>query len=261
VTTSSISGVVVNFRTPELTASAARSILDEGVAEVLVVDNDSGDDSLAFLRSAFSHDDRLRVIANPSNVGFGSGVNHAAGLATSDLLFVLNSDATVRPGSLQALASVADDPAIGLVAPTVLDAQTGLPQSDAGGPFPTARSTLFRRNHRVVDPDQEWVSGVAFMIRRAVFEEVGGFDQAYFMYFEDVDLCWRLRRAGYRIERAPAAIVDHIGRASHQSNRRKHRQYFASQDRWFRKSGTPLLVRSAFRAARWPQRARRMLRP
>src|SRR5205814_1501518 len=141
------------------------------------------------------------------------------------------SDAVLTSGSLAALVATLDrDGGVGIVAPVALDAN-GNEQVDSYGRFPTLWTLLTRRNRSprsTVEPD--WVSGVAMLVRRDEFLARGGFDPAFWMYYEDVDLCRRYREAGQRVVRDAAATVVHISGGSRGDKRRHFRAYFRSQD-------------------------------
>lgn len=245
--------VVVNFRTKELTVDAVRSVLaDPLVAEVVVVDNGSGDGSAAFLRSALP-DERVRIVEAPDNLGFGQGVNAGAAEADAPFLFLLNSDAVVRPGTLDRLRRVlVDDPGVGVVAPAVYLADGRTLQDDAFGPMPAPRALLRTtggRRGRRANPGAGgpgWVSGVALMMRRGDFDSLGGFDPDFVMYLEDVDLCRRIRAAGKRVAREPAAAVVHLGGRSSTARATRLDQFHRSKLVYLRKAGAgPLQLRSA----------------
>lgn len=208
-----VAAVIVNFRTPEFTAAAARSALAEGASAVVVVDNASGDGSVAHLRRELA-DPRVQVVANDRNAGYGAGVN--LGMAAAPELpwvLVINSDAELVPGSLAALVDeIEGHPGVAAVAPLVREADGGL-QADAYGRFYSLWTLLTRANRRPADVDEpDWISGVAMLFRRRAFDQVGGFDPAFTMYLEDVDLCRRLRAAGWRVRRCrQAAVVHQVG--------------------------------------------------
>lgn len=208
--------VIVNYRTKELSAEAARSVASEpAITEIVVVDNASGDGSVEYLRRELD-DPRVQVVASETNLGFGQGVNLGARHCTAPLLLFLNSDAVLVPGSLATLArTLLEDESVAIVAPAVYDAATGNLQAGAHGVFPSLRTILLRTNRRppeTLSPD--WVSGVALLLRRQDFEEIGGFDPEFHMYLEDVELCHRFRAAGRTIRRELAAGVVHAGNRS-----------------------------------------------
>ncbi len=211
-----VAAVIVNYRTKELTAEAARSVASEpGVEEIVIVDNDSRDGSVDYLGTELT-DPRVRVVTSPSNIGFGQGVNLGARQCVAPLLLILNSDAVLLPGSLAPMTrTLLEDDSVAIVAPAVYDAETGDLQAGAHGVFPSLKAILLRKNRRPPEtlwPD--WVSGVAFLLRRRDFEEVGGFDPEFRMYLEDVDLCRRFRSAGRTVRRDLAAGAVHIGNRS-----------------------------------------------
>jgi hypothetical protein len=194
----------------------------------VVVDNASTDGTVAEIA-----DLPVDVLALTENNGFGAGCN--AGWRRGDAPYVLflNPDASIDEESLERLTAVlAAEPAVGLVGPRILDADGSLAFSQRR--FPRLRSTYARALflHRafrhagwadelVRDPDAyetpaspDWVSGACMAARRSVLEEVGGFDERFFLYCEDKDLCRRMREAGYDIRYEPGATVRHHGGAS-----------------------------------------------
>jgi N-acetylglucosaminyl-diphospho-decaprenol L-rhamnosyltransferase len=245
--------VIVNYRTSELTSAAITSILaDDPLTEVVVVDNDSGDGSSARLRRAWSTD-RARILDAGANIGFGAGVNLGSRGATADALLILNSDARVLQGAIANLrAALHDDERLAIAAPLVL-APGGVPQVDAYGSFPSLKSMALRTNRRPREDDApDWVSGVGFLIRRSAFEAVGGFDEAYWMYFEDIDLCRRLRASGWGLRRIRGAAIEHLGGASRVTTRTQGAQYARSQRRYLQSAGYPSILVDAIGALRRP---------
>jgi N-acetylglucosaminyl-diphospho-decaprenol L-rhamnosyltransferase len=249
-----ICAVVVNFRTPDLSIRAVESVLaDAPDVRVVLVDNNSEDGSIATLRERFQHEPSVEVVARQTNGGFGAGVNTGVSGATEEYVFVLNSDAEVGAGCIASLSrELRENEDLAIVAPAVLSAG-GNPQSDVFGQFPTLLTMALRANRRPQNiPSPDWVSGVAFLIRRAAFEQVGGFDEGYRMYFEDIDLCRRLRNAGWGIRRVADAVVHHVGGASQATSAQQAYDYAASQRRFLSSSGYPPLIVSAVSAARRP---------
>ncbi|MFZ0668179.1 MAG: glycosyltransferase family 2 protein [Acidimicrobiales bacterium] len=250
----SVSGVVVNYRTKELTKSAVESILCEPeVADVVVVDNASGDGSAELLRQDLV-DPRVKVVASDTNRGFGQGVNLGVANATetSEFLLFLNSDAVVEPGALGPLVqALRSDQQIAIAAPLIV-APSGETQIDSHGVFPSLRTMVFRTNrHPPDDLQPDWVSGAAMLVRRAAFDQVGGFDPAFHMYLEDVDLCKRLREQAWNIRRVAESRVRHqsggSGKTAEQTD-----MYHRSLVTLMRKQGAPklevTLVSAAHRA-------------
>jgi N-acetylglucosaminyl-diphospho-decaprenol L-rhamnosyltransferase len=243
--------VIVNFRTKELTADAVRSVLgDPLVSEVVVVDNGSGDGSAEYVREALAG---VAVIESPENIGFGRGVNLGVEATSAPFLFLLNSDAAARPGTVAALRRVLDDPTVGVVAPAVYQADGRTLQPDAHGPLPAPRARLRTTGGTPDDLEPGWVSGVAMMLRREDFTALGGFDPDFAMYLEDVDLCRRLRAAGQRVVRQPAGAVVHRGGGSATGGLARADQFHRSKAVYLRKAGAgriQLAGAAVLRAAR-----------
>lgn len=169
----------------------------------------------------------VRVIRNPTPKGFGANHNAAFLHARGDCFAVVNPDVRLVDGHLQALLSLAQQPATGVCAPCAFFS-SGAPAPIARR-FPTAMSLfrkLLRRGHQadyatfhapaVVD----WVSGMFMVFPHAAFEAVGGFDERYFMYYEDADLCRRLGQAGLSCRVQPACRIVHDGQYASRRNLR-----------------------------------------
>ncbi len=237
--------VIVNYRTMALTTAAVESVLSEPeVTEVVVVDNASGDSSAEHLRTAFAGRP-VQVLESDWNRGFGPAVNMAAAACEAPLLLILNSDATVTPGAVGLLArAIVADERVGIVAPAVYQADGTTVQAGAYGRLPTRRDVL--RSNGWVSPRADdvrdasapgWVSGVAMLVRRADFVALGGFDETFSMYLEDVDLCRRMAEAGKVVRREPAAGVVHAGGMSWRSRRDRTRRFHESKLHYFEKLG------------------------
>lgn len=238
-TTTTTTAIIVNFRTKELTLAAALSALAEPeVRQLIVVDNASGDGSAEFLDASLPAS-RVDLIRSPANLGFGRAVNLAANSAKCDLLLLLNSDATIIPGAVAALAvALLADRSVGMVAPAVFEPDGQTLQPRAHGRFPRVFSSPFRRQSDDGDArNVDWASGVALLLRRDDFQALHGFDESFEMYLEDVDLCRRLRRQGKTVLREPAAGVIHLGGQSWLTSVDKRIQYQRSKVIYFRKDG------------------------
>ena len=223
-----VCAVVVNYNTRDHLLRCVASLRAEGVGEIVVVDNDSVDGSGAALAAV---DDALFVNTG-ANLGFGRAANLGVASTTGPLLLVMNPDAVVHPGAVAAMvAALRTDDNLALVGPRVDNPDGTLYPSVRRFPDLTVAAghafvglfrpdNRFTRRYKMVDTDRDracdvdWVSGTCMLVRRWAFEAVGGFDPAYFMYVEDVDLCWRLHRAGWRIGYEPAARVTHTVGAS-----------------------------------------------
>jgi N-acetylglucosaminyl-diphospho-decaprenol L-rhamnosyltransferase len=234
VTKGAVSVVIVAFRSADhLDACLASLAGDPAVGSVVVVD--SGSPDVALLRPIVArHAAALnaRLIELGVNVGFGAACNRGAAGSSHPVLLFANPDTEFAPGCAQRLADalLADHVSPSVARPAVAGPQVLNPD---GSVYPSARSfpSLWRsaahaflgviRPHNrfsagYLTPDiPDWVSGTAMAVRREAFEQVGGFDESYFMYVEDVDLCWRLTKAGWSVLVVPeASVMHHIGGSS-----------------------------------------------
>jgi N-acetylglucosaminyl-diphospho-decaprenol L-rhamnosyltransferase len=231
--TPALSAIIVNYNSGQHLAECLAS-LHAGVPpldyEVVVVDNASSDNSEAVVATG---DSRVRVVRLPTNTGFAAAANRGARTATADRLLFINPDCVVSAGFLNPLLHELDSsPRHAAVAPFVVN-EDGSPQGNARGD-PTmltglfGRSTLLSRffpstrvaRRNVLLPESnaaasvDWVSGSCVLVRRKAFDEIGGFDERYFLYWEDADLCRRLRSARWTIRFRPDARVVHVGARS-----------------------------------------------
>lgn len=228
-----VSVVVVTYQSAG-TIAACLASLPEGV-EAIVVDNGSSDQTLAIVKAGFPG---ATAIAAGENMGFGAACNRGAAAAKGDVLLMLNPDARLEPGALEALvAALEADPGLGAVGPLVLDAE-GVPElswgDDPGLVFEWRRAReQHGRSPRPAPPAArtavDWVTGGCLAVRRSAWEAVGGFDSGYFLYFEDADLCRRLRLAGWTVAFEPAAVARHARGES-------ARHVGAQVARWYRES-------------------------
>lgn len=221
---------VISWNTRELLRRCLSTILAERPSEVVVVDNGSSDGSVAMVREEFP---AVRLQVLPENPGYGAASNAAFTLCAAEYVLLLNSDTELRLGALEALVATLDRcPRAGIVGPRLLNADGTLQKSTF--PYPGPMVPLVKRRPiadlvAVIPPlsepfvgawghDRErqvpWVLGAALAIRRTAFEMVGGFDESFVMYYEEVDLCYRLRQAGWEIHFTPATEVTHLGGAS-----------------------------------------------
>ena len=217
--------VVLNYRTACETIQAVQTLAASRspVAATIVVDNASGDGSVATLRAKLGY---ARLVEAERNDGFAAGCNRgireAMRLGANRILF-LNSDARVRPDALGALERALDEnPHVGIVGPMVVE--RGDPQvvQSLGMRYTLTTGRMRhhafgRRHHALTVPalrEVDGVSGCAMLVRRAVFEQVGLFFEDYFFGFEDLDLCLRARAAGFATACVGSAVVAHEGSAS-----------------------------------------------
>ncbi len=226
-----VSAVIVHYRTPSETVRAALAVAGTAPdAEIVVVDNASGDDITLRLAAEVP---KARVLVERENRGYGAGCNRGARETTRPCILFLNSDAYIQPGAVAALVEALDaNPEAAAVGPRLFSPD-GAPQSsirrlptpwrifcESSGLAFLSRGRGAFRGHTATWEDHEKpreveaLMGAALLLRRSAFEEVGGFDEGYFLYAEETDLISRWQRRGYRILFDPRARVIHVGGAS-----------------------------------------------
>jgi GT2 family glycosyltransferase len=246
-----IAVAIVNFNTRAHLRTCLASVQSEPASEVVVVDNASSDGSVEMVQNEYPW---VVLHANATNLGYGAAANQAITSCSAKYALLLNSDTLVSPGTLHALSSYLDlHPRAAVVGPRVVNPDGTLQTSCY--PFPTPlnvfllESGLFRlirlfpvlRNHclpawphthaRVVP----WMLGAVLAIRREAFAAVGGFDESFFMYSEEVDLCYRLCRAGWQAHFTPDTVIMHVEGASTRQQRAAMRaQVFYSTKHFYR---------------------------
>ncbi len=200
--------VMVTHGARAWTARSLQALVDRTPPryEVVVVDNASRDGTADWLATSVIG---LRLVRNPTNVGFGPANNQGAATARGRHLCFLNSDAMVRPGWFEPLVERLDgDSTVSAVAPVLYDLDGSV--QEAGSALFAGLETQPLRE--AVSRDVDYASAACLVVRRSAFEAVGGFDAAYGMaYYEDVDLCLALRAAGGRIVVEPRSQVTHAG--------------------------------------------------
>lgn len=228
-----LSIIIVSFNTKELLEKCLTSFFRflKGISfEVIVVDNASTDGSVQVAKSFKG----VKVIENKKNLGFGTANNQGAKTAIGKWLFFFNSDAYLIDNSLpKLLERLNKDKKIGVAGPLILNTDRTIQQSvgffpnlpqvfywmsflddlpggDLLKPYHVDHDGFYKKEQKV-----DWVTGAAMIARKDVFKKVNGFDEKIFLYSEDVDLCYKIKAAGFKIIFSPAAIVVHLGRGSH----------------------------------------------
>ena len=261
--------VIVCYKAVDLTIDCLRSLEPEiptvPGTKVAVCENGTGPDAVAQLERAIADNgwsDWVELTAIHPNRGFTGGNNAILEPALAandapDYFLLLNADTIVHPGALKQLVDAADtSPDLGIIGPR-LEGEDGQAQVSAfrfhspvselihsacTGPI----TSLLHRRDVVLDvPDEptdaQWVSFACALVRREVFEQVGVFDEGYFLYFDDPDLCRRAHRAGWRIRYWPCARVMHLCGQSNplveqeRVNKRRPSYYYVSRTRYFAK--------------------------
>ena len=220
--------------------------------EQIVVDNMSSDETVNTVRRQYPE---VTIIENAENRGFAKANNQGMERANGEYVLLLNPDTIVHPGSLDLLIRFLDEnPDVGACGPKLLNADGSAQRSVRR--FPTFRGVLyghtvcrllglFRSEHRKwmmkdfaydrqLDVDQ--VSGAAMIVNRSVIDEVGCMDERFFMYYEEVDLCYRIKQRGWRVVFLPDAVITHLsGRSAKQIRLKRRLMMFKSMMLFFRK--------------------------
>lgn len=247
-----LSVIIVNWNTRDLLAQCLGAVYDTADDlnfEVIVVDNGSTDGSQAMLRDQFP---RVRLIQNHENAGFARANNQALAVSKGHYALLLNSDALLLANAAQAMRDLAEmKPWAGIVGAHLLNVDGSFQASHT--PFPNLWQeflilsglgrVLYGPWYPSRGPEEDkgpqrvdYVEGACMLVRREAFEDVGGLDEGYFMYAEEVDWCYAMREKGWQVWYQPAAKVIHLGGGSSQ-NRRTQREadLYRSRVRFFRK--------------------------
>jgi len=233
-----IAAILVNYNAGGELARALRSIADEMVGrswEAFVVDNASSDGSGAAVADFAP---MVQLVQNTANVGFSRGVNQGLAASTAPLVLIMNPDCRLVAGAVATLRSVLDArPDCAIVGPRILNPDGSVQGSARGDPdmltglfgrtallgrlvpfLPVAKRNVvaeeaIRSGEQSVVVD--WLSGACMLARRTALEQVGGFDERFFLYWEDADLCRRLRLHGHHVRYVPSATAIHrVGQSS-----------------------------------------------
>jgi N-acetylglucosaminyl-diphospho-decaprenol L-rhamnosyltransferase len=232
--------VTVAFHSNNVLPGFVASLADASIEPValVVVDNRPDDDPLP---AALADRAGGLYLPLPSNPGYGGGMNAGVALLPDSVTWVLlsNPDVVIHPGAIDRLLAAGEqDARIGAVGPAVLNADGTVYPSARRVPSlrlgighallvnlwqdnPWTRRYRYEEDTDPVPRDAGWLSGSCLLVRRSVFDQLGGFDEGYFMYFEDVDLGMRISQGGWRIRYEPAAQVTHFGAHSTDSQRRE----------------------------------------
>jgi N-acetylglucosaminyl-diphospho-decaprenol L-rhamnosyltransferase len=228
--------VVVDHAAGEALVRCVESLERAGADHIVVVDNAVPPGSTRqVLGSGREGRAGVEIVETGLNLGYGPGANRGAAGCGGELLLVCNPDLVLESTALERMkAALVEDPGLAIVGPRVLEPD--------GTRYPSARrfpsllegaghaiagvlapENRFTRRYRMVELSSEkiarvdWVSGSCMLLRRNAFEELGGFDESFFMYGEDVDICWRAHRSGWGVAYVPQASVTHIGGLSTRS--------------------------------------------
>lgn len=237
-----LSVVIVAYNTASVIDACLQSILreEEIGLEIYVVDNASSDDGAAIVRTRYP---AVRLIANEANRGFAAANNQALPYCSGRYILFLNPDTILYPGTLRTLISFMDgNPRVGLAGPVLRNPDGSLQQSVS---FKYPGHNYARRELAGLPGKVACVMGACQIVRSNLIRAVGGFDEDFFLYGEDEDLCLRIRKEGYEIACVKAATVLHYGGYSERTSapeefwsRRVHAEYL-----FFRKHYQPATIR------------------
>lgn len=237
--------IYVNFRSADLLAESLGSLRRNGVlgedVEVILVNNDrEEEEKLRYVAAKFS----CTSLSFQENRGFGWAVNQAAGKARGKYIGCINPDTEFLGGSLSPIAGLFEKyQKIGIIGAKIVGPD-GAPEKWSAGKklslwqiirnntgFPSGRRLWMSQKNRSVG----WVSGAALFIRKELFDRLSGFDERFFLYFEDVDLCYRAKQEGFLVAFCPKTSFLHKGGMSHESKRSQKELFYDSQRKYFEK--------------------------
>lgn len=251
-----LSVVVVSFNARDYLRCCLASLLEhtKGVShEVIVVDNASWDGSAEMVQAEFPQAVLIRL---PVNVGFAAGCNRGIEHAAGEFVLLLNPDTELSEDAFSPMVTYCrQNPSVGILGPKLLNSDGSLQLSCRH--FPSHLTSLFNRQsvltrlfpgnrfsrrylmtdwaHDRIEP-VDWLAGACMMLRREMVERIGGLDEGYFMYIEDVDLCYRAHHAGYEVVYFPSvAVTHHIGKSTETMPNRSIVQWHRSMWRYYRK--------------------------
>ncbi|MBI5059301.1 glycosyltransferase family 2 protein [candidate division KSB1 bacterium] len=243
--------ILVTYHSKDHVGACLKSLREFGgpwLSGIVVVDNASQDGTADWCRQNYPD---VVVIANPENVGFGTGVNRGAMRAESEFLLILNPDTEIDAMTIGELVALLDSrPLAGAVGPRIVNgsgkfdysARRGFPRPLAALAYAARLDRVFPRSPTLaayqmpgVSPEREVMtdslSGCCMLVRRAAFEQIGGFDEDYFLYGEDIDLCWKLAAVGLERWYVPTARVLHVKGASMKfATDRARREFFRAMN-------------------------------
>lgn len=237
-----LSIVIVNYQSKDYLKACLASIFKQAentFPEITVVNNDEKENVLA-LKEDFPE---IKIIEAKKNIGFGKGANLGAASSHGEWLMFLNPDTELFSDCAKIFPLFEKDNRVGIIGPKLVDENNVLQEWIAGTEitlFSLIRNKLgFGQSKKIwesaVSREADWVSGAALAIRRDLFEELGGFDEKIFMYFEDIDLCKRVRAAGRKIIYFPEEKIKHLCGKSSANKKIQKKNYYAAQDYYFRK--------------------------
>ncbi|MBS3145159.1 glycosyltransferase family 2 protein [Candidatus Woesearchaeota archaeon] len=247
-----LSIIIVSYNSAPFLEAGLHSLYDSlknSTFELFVVDNNSQDTSADLVKTFFP---KVRLILNKINIGFGAACNQVLRQAKGEYLLLMNPDVRVHPTTLSEMVSYLQNHRnIGILAPQLRFANGSLQYSCRRYPrFPShfakilfSRSPLtsdylmLDKDHTLIQ-DIDWSLGAFLLVRKQVIDQIGGFDERFFLYFEDIDLCRRAKQAGWRVVYYPKAVATHLyQQASHRLFSKPFFYHLMSMYKYYRKYG------------------------
>ncbi len=210
---------MLNYRSPQDTVRCVHALRKQSIAdqlEIIVVDNHSEDDSIGVIRNRLAKLPSVHIIETSQNLGYGQGNGFGTRFAQGQYILITNPDHELEPrGLVQLIHTMEEDASIGIIAPKLVHEDGS--RRDSARAFPTLLDVFIKRTklatlfplrmHRYLQhdldlskpADTDWVVGAVLLMRRELFARLGGFDPRFFLFFEDADLCRRIRSEGLRV--------------------------------------------------------------
>ncbi|MFW5884965.1 MAG: glycosyltransferase family 2 protein [Patescibacteria group bacterium] len=237
-----VSVIIVNYKSKKYLLSCLQSLDSKLISnrkpEVIVVNNESK----PLEREVFKNINLpVKIINSGQNSGFASACNQGARKARKEILFFLNPDAKILDNSLaKAVDFFQKTSDLGVLGAQIIQAETGLPQPWTSGkktslPKILLKNTFFKPWNKKTATETDWVSGTALLTPRKLFLKLNGFDERFFMYFEDQDYCLKVKKAGKRVLFYPHFSVIHYNGKSWKKEADQKKRYFQSQIKFFQK--------------------------
>ncbi|HBI33980.1 MAG TPA: hypothetical protein DEA43_03810 [Candidatus Moranbacteria bacterium] len=235
-----VSIIIPNYKSEQYLSRCIQTLQAHSAGslfEIIIINND--DAPITSIGST----ENIHLIENGINEGFAKACNRGAKIAKGEFLFFLNPDTEIVSGNIADFLAAFKNKSVGIAAPQLTVPSGEIQKWSAGYEInlcSTIKNNLgFVKNKNLSEQtdiiEADWVSGAAFIIKKTLFEDIGGFDENFFMYFEDVDLCKRVKEKKLSILVLPLIQVLHIGGQSFQNSACQKKYYYASQDYYFKK--------------------------
>jgi N-acetylglucosaminyl-diphospho-decaprenol L-rhamnosyltransferase len=236
-----ISFIIVNYQSQQFLRRCVKSIFKYAPlfpCEIIIANNDT------LPLDDFSGSPIIKIINNQKNLGFAQACNKAVQQSKGNILFFLNPDTEMTASNTEELVKILDDETVGIVAPQLITFSGSAQPWGAGyeitplstvlNKFKSKKVSTFSTNNSTIEVD--WVSGGALVIPKKLFNECRGFDEKFFLYFEDVDLCKQVRSLNKKIMLVPSIKILHFGGQSFADFKKQKEFYYQSQDYYFKKN-------------------------